>query len=98
MELEGYSLVVLDRLSWRIDQRWDRQYMSMGRVHTVLHRLRRDSAPYWVVDGPVSTDAMVIDLNMRLNRRIEGPLPKCEKVEPAENKWLFLYSAWFAGE
>ena len=93
MELEGYSLVVLDRLSWRIDQRWDRQYMSMGRVHTVLHRLRRDSAPYWVVDGSVSSDAMVIALNMRLNRRIEGPLPKGGKVEPAENKWLFLYSA-----
>jgi hypothetical protein len=43
--------------------------MSMGKVRTVLHRLRRDSAPYWVVDRPVSSDAMVVDSKMRLNRR-----------------------------
>lgn len=47
MELEGYSLVVLDRLGIlvSIGYRWT-IHMSKDGNHTVLHRLRRDSAPY----------------------------------------------------
>jgi hypothetical protein len=71
--------VVLDRLE-RIDQHGDRQYMSlgmsMGRVHTALHRLRRDSAPYCKVDDPISSDAGMVDSRMRLSGRTKGPLPE----------------------
>jgi hypothetical protein len=49
MELEGYSLVVLDRLRVLISIMISN---TLARVdHTVLCRLRRDSAPYCVIES-----------------------------------------------
>lgn len=81
MELEGYSFVVLDRLEG-IDQHGDRQYMScsmgMGRVHTALCRLRRDSAPCCKRDDPISGGTSTLDLKMRKGR--------CPRVKMTETR------------